>query len=205
MVLEYQECTSINVYKAIFFIDNKFALAIMSFSHYPFFFIILCVNLKALPAKRISYYYYYYYYYYRPSEARPCQTRVRTTNSGRSPTWVGRTEGDGLAPPGSLYPKKKDIIISTILKTIIVPSQMGAGTGHIGWRYHMTPTKSFREYSKIHTRCEAPSPSAKRERGYSETLEASGTSAAITKNGHAYVHAHACIRNVHAWRYVSRL
>ena len=66
--------------------------------------------------------------------------------------------------------------ISTILKTVLV--QMGAGTGHIGWRYHLTPTKSFREYSKIHTRCEAPSPSAKRERGYSETLLASGTSAA---------------------------
>ena len=39
--------------------------------------------------------------------------------------------------------------ISTILKTIIVPSQMGAGTGHIGWRYHMTPTKSFREFLGI--------------------------------------------------------
>ena len=40
--------------------------------------------------------------------------------------------------------------ISTILKTIIVPSQMGAGTGHISWRYHMTTTKSFREYENTH-------------------------------------------------------
>ena len=36
----------------------------------------------------------------------------------------------------------------------------------------------FSRIFEIHTRCEAPSPSAKRERGYSETLLASGTSAA---------------------------
>ena len=38
---------------------------------------------------------------FRPSEARPCQTRLQTSNSGRSPTWVGCTKGDGLAPLGS--------------------------------------------------------------------------------------------------------
>ena len=28
---------------------------------------------------------------------------------------------------------------------------MGAGTGHIGWRYHMTLTKSFRGFENTHT------------------------------------------------------
>ena len=52
-----------------------------------------------------------------------------------------------------------------ILKMIIAPSQMGAY-----WSYQLTISYD--------ARCEATSPSAKRERGYSKTLEASGTSAA---------------------------
>ena len=63
--------------------------------------------------------------------------------------------------------------ISTILKTIIVPSQMGVGTSH------KPGAKEFsRKFTKLRIWGKAPLPSAKRQSWHFEKLMASETSTA---------------------------
>jgi len=77
--------------------------------------------------------------------------RVSQCNTERSPTWVGRTEGDGLAPPGS-HIQKKSILFLCIIKAVFAVIVWNSGAKR---QPSAKRERWFCERSPMEQRCEA--------------------------------------------------